>query len=331
MASVRKPRNPSSVFKGYPLLDFLDPNAFTIDGLFKNATLRAELERYIKGVPSSQEESCGCDKPSKSKRPRPFDIPPKDARNPDGRTAQSVKDRLETFLDGLYLGCFKSSVLQPEARKPPVRYVFDIGFNTDKVTGFIVANPVDTLVTFGPRGRYAGYGAVHPSVRDLPRSPGIRVAEVRQPPRGLDGKAGVANTHYVTTFGLPTEGSNDPRADIVCDLNIRLVFDDRQSLQELSLYGETMKLHLSKGLVQPVQRSEHDEWVRTGKRLRLDMGRRVIRLRRGRLPHWGGPIDLGGALITITATGLIARLHRINLGGTVAKPQIVFDGVEILK
>jgi hypothetical protein len=91
-----------------------------------------------------------------------------------------------------------------------------------------------------------------------------------------------------------------------------------------------MKVHLSKGLVQPVERSAANKWISTRKRLALAMGNRMITLRRNRLPTWGGPIDLGGTTVNITATNVVGRLHRIDLGGTVEKPLIVFDDVEIL-
>lgn len=323
---------PSSAFKGYPLLDFVDSRGFTLDGIFRNASLRAELERHLRGFSSGDDEVQGCGMPPPRTKPEKPVKPSKWDLSVDGKTARSFEERLKSFLDGLYLGCFKSSVVQPEPRRPPHRYIYDIGFNTDKLTGFLVANPFDTLVTFGPRGRHAGFGAFDPAVLDLPRAPAIRVTpSAPQRPPG-NKKGDFVNPAFVTTFETAEVGGrgDPPKASIICDLNIRVVVNHLQQLQELSFYGDTMKVHLSKGLVQPVQRSERDEWVKTGKRLALDMGKRMITLRRGRLPTWGGPLDLGGALVTITASALVARLHRVNIGGTVEKPLMLFDQVEIL-
>ncbi|MGA7303406.1 MAG: hypothetical protein WBW88_00970, partial [Rhodothermales bacterium] len=220
-------------------------------------------------------------------------------------------------------------------RRPPQAYIYDIGFNTDKRTGFIVANPFDTLITFGPRGRHVPYGVVDPGAFRMPNLSNIKVTAV-PPVRPRDSVRPnvLHNNAFVTTFGTvggsPDSTTNPPKASIICDLNIRIIHNHRQELQQLSLYGDTLKVHLSRGLVQPVVRNA-DRWVKTGHRLGIDVGTRVITLRRNRLPTWGGPIDLGGAIVGITSSNVFGRLHRIDIGGTPAKPLIVFEDVEILK
>jgi hypothetical protein len=329
------------VFKGFPLLDFLDPQAFNLDHILRTTALRTEIERHIKGVAVASDRrngKCGCDEKKPASSARAFDS---GAANPYAGavataddTAQSFEQQLEDFLDGLYLGCFESSVVQPDPQRPPQRYVYDIGFNTDKPTGFIVANPMDTLVTFGPRGPQASYTVMDPGVVRRPKMRNIKVRPIVSRPEGSTKPTGTHNTDFVTTFGATVGGrdrpGDEPRASIICDLNIRIVVNQRQELQQLSFYGDTMKVHLSKGLLEPVLRSVANEWVKTGKRLELGMGDRMITMRRNRLPTWGGPVDLGGATVSITSSNLFGALHKVDLGGTVEKPLIVFDGVEIL-
>jgi hypothetical protein len=332
------PHKSSQGFKGFPLLDFVDPNGFSLDHILRSTSLRTEIERHIKSFAIGKSKSkCGCEKHEASRVPRGFDPsianPYVNAVATADDTSQSLQQQLEKFLDGLYLGCFESSVVQPDAQRPPQSYICDIGFNTDKPTGFIVANPFDTLVTFGPRGRHSPYGALDLGGLRMPRVPNIKVKRVVPERKGTGKTSGTLNPDFVTTFGTAVgddRGDDGPRASIICDLNIRIVRNQRQELQQLSFYGDTMKVHLSKGLVQPVERSVANEWVKTGKRLALAMGNRMITLRRNRLPTWGGPVDLGGATVSITASNVVGRLHRIDLGGTVEKPLIVFDGVEIL-
>lgn len=336
-------------FKGFPLLDFVDPNGFSLDSILRNTTLRTEVDRHIKGLAvgktagktagkpvGTSKSNCGCHEHEGSRGPRGVDPsianPYVNATSTSESTSQSLQQQLEKFLDGLYLGCFESHVVQPEAQRPPQSYIYDLGFNTDKPTGFIVANPFDTLVTFGPRGRHSQYGALDPGGLRMPRVPNIKVKRGAVPPRVTGGNSGALSPDFVTTFGSVDggRGGAGSKSSIICDLNIRIVRNQRQELQQLTLYGDTMKVHLSKGLVQPVERSVANEWVATGKRLTLPMGNRMITLRRNRLPSWGGPIDLGGAIVSITASKVVGRLHRVDLGGTVEKPLIVFDGVEIL-
>lgn len=329
---MKEAKRTGDVFKGYPLLDFFDPQRISLDHILRSTSLRVELERYIKGFALDESEiGMGGSARSPASLRTSAANPYKGGPATDGRTTHSFKDRLEKFLDGLYLGCFQSSVVQPDARRPPGRYIYDVGFNTDKLTGFIVAKPFDTLVTFGPRGRHAGYGAFDPAVVGLPRSPNIKVAQVVPAQKGPGKKGAVIRPDFVTTFATAVASGPDvPKASIICDLNMRIVMAPNQQIQELTFYGDTLKVHLSKGLVQPVERSPANEWVRTGKRLALDMGNRMIMLRRNRLPTWGGPVDLGGTIATVTSSNVVGRLHRVDIGGTVEKPLFVFDGMEIL-
>ena len=315
-------KKPSQVFKGYPLLDFVHPDGFSLDNLLRSTTLRSELERHIKGVSV---------RGGRASVAHPF----ADTVATDEHTSQSFEDQLKNFLNGLYLACFESHVVQPDARRPPQNYVYDVGFNTDKSTGFIVANPFDTMITFGPRGRQVPYSVVDPGVVRMPKLPAIRVGPVGVPnPTGSLRPRGTFNNALVTTVGAvnerPGAEDNPPRASITCDLNIRVIQGQRQELQALSFYGDSLKIHLSKGLVQPVVRTASG-WLATGSRLGFGVGTRVITLRRNRLPTWGGPIDLGGATVLITSSNLVGRLHRVDIGGTPERPLIVFQDVEILK
>lgn len=329
---MNKSKKPGPAFKGYPLLDFVHPDGFSLDHILHSTSLRAELERHIMTFKVSDgEPSCGDSQPRRGGR-HAVANPYIGAVATDGRSSQDFKEQLVKFLDGLYLGCFQSSAIQIDPRRPPQSYIYDIGFNTDKPTGFIVANPFDTLVTFGPRGRHSPYGVFNPAVLRVPAASTIKVERVAPKRKGAGAKGATHNPDFVGTFGTAVvNGRGDEgRSSILCDLNIRIVTNHSQQLQQLSLYGDTLKVHLSKGLVQPVERSAANKWVETGKRLAIPMGNRMITLRRNRLPTWGGPFDLGGATVTITGSGVIGRLHRINLGGTVEKPLIVFDDVEVL-
>lgn len=327
-------KKPGHVFKGYPLLDFVNPDGFSLDHILRSTSLKVELERHIKAfaVSGHQWGDCGSSQPARGVRPAVAN-PYIGAMATDGRTTQSFKEQLEKFLEGLYLGCFQSSAIQLDSRRPPQSYIYDIGFNTDKPTGFIVANPFDTLVTFGPRGRHSPYGVFNPAGLEVPAASNIKVRRVIPKRKGAGVKGATHNPDFAGMFGtavLDGRGGDEGRSSILCDLNIRIITNHSQQLQQLCLYGDTLKVHLSKGLVQPVERSETNQWVKTGKRLAIPMGNRMITLRRNRLPTWGGPFDLGGATVTITGSGVVGRLHRVDLGGTVEKPLIVFDGVEIL-
>lgn len=330
MNASRKARH---VFKGYPLRDFVHPQGFSLDHILRTTSLKAEIERHIKGfaVDGNAADSCGKTPP---RRP-PVSRPPVGPRAPDRPTGQTFQEQLEQFLDGLYLGCFESGVVQKDPRRPPQNYVYDIGFNTDKLTGFIVANPYDTLLTFGPRGRQVPYTVADPGVVRMPKFPNIKVADVPIPqPSGSRDPRRIQANALVTHFGMRGAGSeadpSPPRASIVCDLNLRIMVNHRRELQLLSIYGDTLKVHLSRGLVEPVVPSSTSKWAKTGRRLQLDVGSRVLTFRRNRLPTWGGPIDLGGATVSITSSNLFGRLQQVDIGGTQAKPLILFEGVEIL-
>lgn len=321
--------------KGIPLCDFLDPNGFDLERVLRTSALKVEIERHVKafGVRPS-----GADRDNAAHgrmSGRSFDANVDlDLEATDGHATPSLEDQLKAFLDGLYLGCLDSQVIQLKPGSPPQSYIYDIGFNTDKLTGFVISNPEDTLITFGPRGRHGSYGPGDPSGFRLPRVPSIKVQEVTPEPKKSKKGIGRLNPDFIGTFGTASGvdrgGGGNPRASIICDLNIRVVTNAAQQLQQVSIYGDTMRVHLSKRLVKPVERSAANEWVPTGKRLALEMGNRMITLRRGRLPTWGGPMDLGGSTVLISRSGLAARLHGIDLGGTVQRPLIVFSGVEIV-
>lgn len=325
-------RKSGSTFKGYPLLDFVQAGGFNLDKVLRSSALKTELERHIRAF-GTGEGTNDCGTPHSRRGNRPAVVNPYvGAMATDGRTAQSFEQRLEKFFSGLYLGCFQSRAIQAGGRRPPQRYIYDIGFNTDKPTGFIVANPFDTLLTFAPRGRHVPYGVFDPTIVKTPSALNVKVSSPTPTGKASSKRANIRNPDFNPAFGTAAvtgAGADEGRAAILCDLNIRVVTNHNQELEQLSFYGDTLQVHLSKGLVAPVERSA-TQWIETGKRLAIPMGNRMITLRRNRLPTWGGPLDLGGALVTITASNVIARLHRVNFGGTVEKPRIVFDGVEIL-
>src|SRR4051794_28542731 len=120
-------KKPGQAFKGFPLLDFVNPWGFSLDHVLRTTSLKAALEQHIKGFSASGGAK---DTGSGSGRRELRDSvahPDLDVFGVDGHT-QSFEQQLKDFLDGLYLGCFSSSVVQIEPQRPPQAYIYDIGF-----------------------------------------------------------------------------------------------------------------------------------------------------------------------------------------------------------
>ena len=352
--SRRKSRN---IFKGFPLEDFLHPNALDVDNIFSHPSLVEALKSHVeefdrsgysdesavneidvrtpcitdvvnvtdKNMHRSGRANISRENPSNAVKDKLF-VDPDNIRPPFG-------DMLKDFLKGLYLGKFESSVVQPVATRSPLLYIFEIGFNTDKTTGFIVKSPLDTLITFGPRDPRYPYNDSDKALVRIPSAPKFEVASsVASAAMGHDVISKLTGSAFKLTFGGSSKAVSDPRKiSNVCDLNFRITVNDKNQLQQLSMFGDTVKVHLSTGLVLPVERTKAGKWAKTGRRLRFSVGERIITFKRNHLPTWGGVIDLGGIPVSISSSNVIGRLSKINLGGTPEKPLIVFDDVEILK
>lgn len=328
-------------FKGFPLIDFLHPNTLKAEGIFSHPILQDAIVNHIKGFRTkstsyNQEESSG----STATGITGIGIvgTPVGASGVVADTTvpkPSFEEKLTDFLEGLYLGNFTSNVIQPDLRRPPVQYIYEIGLNTDKNTGFIARNPYDTLITFGPRDPKYPYGPNAAIPERIAKLPLVRYA-TRVTDEDCTKKyfKKFNKETATTTVSRPTKAFKDDKVikpAVVCDLNLRIIVDANNHLQSLIMYGDTLKIHLSKGLLQTVRKINAEAWAKTGKRLVLDMGNRIITLKKNRLPNWGGAIDLEGTPVSITSSGLLARLNKVNIGGTLEKPLIVFDKVEIIK
>ena len=338
----RKSKN--SVFKGFPLIDFLHPNALKMDSVFTHPILQNAIVNHIKGFnahipkPSERGETTtdgnttiGSTSIGSVNTP----VAGNDTMANPTTPKPSFEEALNGFLEGLYLGNFTSYKVQPVLTKPPSQYIYEIGLNTDKKTGFIIKNPFDTLVTFGPRDSKYPYGSNEAIPDRISRLPLVSYAKNISDNACSEAsfKRFSKGTKPISYSGSTKAAKNDKtkKSAIVCDLNLRVIVDSKNQLQSLSMYGDTLKLHLSKGLVQTVTRTDAGRWIKTGKRLDLDMGKRIITLKKNRLPNWGGSIDLGDVPVSITSSGLVGRLNKVNIGGTLDKPLIIFDKVEILK
>ena len=328
-------------FKGFPLIDFLHPNALKAEGILSHPVLINALTNHIRGfaagstigatVGGSSPESS----PIRVNGPGDIAIGGRDRVVDASQPKPTFEEMFTGFLEGLYLGNFTSHVVQPSPKRPPLQYIYEIGVNTDKDTGFIVNNPFDTLVTFGPRDPKYPYGENEHIPARIAKLPSLRFAsKVSEDKCDEKIKNRYGNIKDHTTISDPVKAVRtdwEKRNARVCDLNLRVIVNGRNQLQSLSIYGDTLKLHLSKGLLQTAERTDAGKWVKTGKRLTVPLGNRIISLKKNRLPNWGGAIDLQGAAVSITSSGLMGRLNKVNIGGTLEKPLLVFDKVEILK
>ena len=320
----------TTTFKGYPLIDFMQDDIVGADEIFSKPSLMkavfAFAKTYQPDITSTKPQTTG--RHDNIREPAAT-LPDSLIADSGSRDKPSFEDNIKRFLDGLYLGKFESSVLQPVASRPPLKYFFEIGFNTDKTTGFVVENPLDTLITFEPRKPIYPYeNYKKPSAVVMPTMVVGSLTEDRdcdeKRPRSI-GRAAVMD------FSKGYYKAQNPRQlKNVCDLNFRVTVDHRNDLQEINIYGDSLKVHLSKGLVEPVFRHANGKWERNGERLSFDIGKRVLTLRKNRLPTWGGVIELGGIPVVVTSSNIVARLNKINIGGTPQKPLIVFDDVEIV-
>jgi hypothetical protein len=342
------------IFKGFPLLDFLHPKALDVDNIFSHPVLidvlKAHVEEFTRGVSSeSSTGGIGVNTPNvagavnthhtNSTSSGPANTAgrkPSNVNNDNVFVEENVQpsfeDLLKDFLKGVYLGKFESSVYQPVASRPPLKYVYDLGFNTDKTVGFVVKSPHDTLITFAPRDpRYPYNDSGNTPVR-IPSVPVVNIAAATV--LASEGSSRISNK-LGSSLSLSFEGSNvavkvPRKLSNVCDLNFRITVNNKNQLQELNMFGDTLKVHLSKSLVQPVERTNSGKWVKTGRRLGFEVGERIITFKRNQVPTWGGVMKLDGIPVSISISNMMGKLNKINFGGTPEKPLIVFDDVEIL-
>lgn len=346
--SKKKDRQNQHGFMGFPLKDFLHPDAFDIENILggsffldviKNHIKRSDPITYSKIYTATSKSTSDCgyhtpnDKPDKNTL---NGIPGKNTFgvHPD-KDKPPFEESFDDFLDGLYLGHFRSNEVRPVATKPPQLYIYDIGFNTDKLTGFIVKNPFDTLISFAPRDPKYPYGRADELLARVPEMFNLKIKSPTDNPKCDEDKHQGAGAFAIPLNNLQqtlsvSTGNGIVKASIVCDLNFRVTVNNRNQLQSVNMYGDTLKIHLSKGLVQPVEKSASGKWVKTGKRFSFNVGDRIITLKKNRLPSWGGKINLDGRAVLITSSSVIGKLNEVNLGGTTQKPLIIFDKVEII-
>jgi hypothetical protein len=326
MKKVNKKVQSYPGFKGYSLSGFLDPKALTIDNVAASPNLLNAVMSHVMAFKTGANAS-GTNV-RRDLRAGVADLPGRDLVADPGKNGNTFEGSLKDFLKGIYLGNFTSSALNAHPTRGAQQYVYDIGFNTDRRVGFIVDNPFDTLITFEPDERKRP-GKVSDLVSSrVPPLVSFNVETNEKSIRSKDGHISRIRETRITKADRP-KGPQKPQN--TCDLNLRIIVNNGNRLHSFSLFGNQVKIGLSKSLVQPVYKVNNGKYVKTGRRFLFPLGDRVITFRRNILPTWGGPIAVEGSLVSIRGSELIGRLKRINLGGTVEKPLIVFDDVELIK
>ena len=349
----------------YPLIDFLEAgNAGPLNELLERLVARQVAKRVqIETTIGRGGVVTGPSNPVTG--PRPGRSPGKGVDGPlldlDGPL---ILGRLNELFDGVSLCRFHGSAIEtPIGRFPgsarkqgPRRYAYDIGLNTDKVVGFVVPNPFDTVITFGhdradePRPRN-GVGLppldrsrtsrVYPLTEDrAQRAP-------REPGSVLSGETGKVTPAVTRAGTLPAKGGRKrperrpdltpheptrpaPQPPPVCDLNVRLMLLENGLLEMLQLSGRDVRIHFSRGLVRPVRKTRQGTYVPTGERLSVRLGGETITLWRGKTPRLSAPLVFDENLVQVGGQGVIAILKQVTLGGTSAKPKLIFDQTELV-
>ena len=268
---------------------------------------------------------------------------------------KAVVGDLKSALEGVYLAKFESSVTPGE---PPI-YVYEIGLNSERTVGAVLSNPFDTVLVFGaPKKKPPGGGGGSPPDPHLPvpkpGTPGVGTIGTR----GYVMKSSKAKpTTGKATVGKPTGGkpaggklvggrptvphvvaAPDPRFPIPvlrpvsapCDLSLRFVVNFQNVLQSVHIFGTSVRFYFSTGLVQPVRKASGGKYVEKEGRLKVALGDATILLRRGHRPHLSKVLTFDDNLVRIGGQGLIAKLHKVTLGGTFEKPKMVFKETEIV-
>jgi hypothetical protein len=251
---------------------------------------------------------------------------------------------LKTALEGVYLARFESSVLPGKTSM----YIYEVGFNSARTVGVILRNPFDTILAFGapkPKPPVGGGGGL-PDPRLPERKPGA-------PGVGAAGAIGTKGTGAGARYAMKarkgkTTGGKFVRAPgvkgaeirppttpmpwpkpVACDLNLRFVVDGKNTLQSLHIFGTSVRFFFSTGLVQPVRKSG-GKYLPKDIRQKVALGNATVMLMRGRRPRLSKELTFEDNLVQIGGQNLIAKLNKVTLGGTFAKPKLVFKDTEIL-
>jgi hypothetical protein len=343
----------------YPLTDFLEAgSAGPLNELLerlvaRQVTKRVRIETTIGrgGVDTAPSNPVTVPRPGRSPG-KGLDGPP-------------ILDLLHELFDGVSLCRFHGSAIESaieqlhgSAKKQgPQRYAYDIGLNTDKIVGFVVPNPFDTVITFGhdradeprptngvglpPLDRSRTTSRVYPLTEDrAQRAP-------REPGSVLSDRTGKVTPAVTRAGKLPAKGGRKrpdrrpgltppeptrpaPQPPPLCDLNVRLMLLENGLLEMIQLSGRDVRIHFSRGLVRPVRKTRQGTFVPTGERLSVRLGDETITLRRGKTPRLSAPLVFDDNLVQVGGQGVIAILKQVTLGGTSAKPKLIFDQTELI-
>ena len=269
-----------------------------------------------------------------------------------GTDGPPIHELLHELLDGVTLCRLHGSVIRGRKR----HYAYDIGLNSDKIVGFVVPNPFDTVITFGrdrsdaprptkgvglpPLDRYRVTSRVSPlaDARETreerePREPGsVRSGNTGKVTAAFPKRPEVTPDRGRERPGFARPEPTRPAVEQppLCDLNVRLVVGENSALQTLQMHGPNVRIYFSTGLVRPVRKTQLGKYVPTGERQGVRLGDRTITLSRGMTPRLSAPLVFEDNLVQVGGQGVIAILKQVTLGGSAAKPKLIFDQTEVI-
>lgn len=240
-----------------------------------------------------------------------------------------IAAHLERLFEGVTLCRFDGRVVQGRRRY----YSYEVGLSSARRVGFVLPNPFDTLITFGgdrPLSfRPPARGPIAPLDRHFPTHapvvPTVRARKTAAAGRRESKQAGSKPADKRRKPGRPAAAPAPP----TCDFNARFVIGEMNRLEILHIYGPTIRIYFSKGLVCPVRVDSNGRYVPTGERQGVALQDRVITIARGQTPRVSAPLVFDENLVRVGGQNLVARLRQVTLGGTAAKPKLVFDQVEL--
>jgi len=121
-------------------------------------------------------------------------------------------------------------------------------------------------------------------------------------------------------------------------LNLRFVLEKRsRRIRKLDIEGD-VQFQLPRGLVRPVHLNELGKWVDSGKDERggprfviVPLGAARISLAREVIPKFSQPLKLPrNTIARIGRSGMVAKLGSIDIAGRREKPELRFQGLEIV-
>ncbi len=175
----------------------------------------------------------------------------------------------------------------------PSGFEYLLEFSTDMDVRILLAQPICTVAVFGPP-REASTPWKNPSIRSV----ADRESGHRSTPRGK--------------------------------LSIRMVLEKTAGrLIALDIKGD-VRFQLPRGLVSLVSRVD-DRWVATDEpTVNIPLGDSTIFLRRGERPRLSHPLTFGhDTIVRIGKSNVVARLGKLDLGGTARRPKLRFHDVDL--